>query len=178
MRSWPCYERTPLFLQFCNQLERKDREVNWPRFTNGFSIAFQIRWKFRFTLISSLIKWSLQNVEHGTTAVLSWHVQKFVVIWWPATELQHDEVSIEFQMNCGQKTVSETGPLAAIFWWIGDGNYILHIWRLSGLSDLSVPGRVDMVYKTIGNKLIPCDEIIQIILTNEFTCTYMSALLV
>ena len=26
------------------------------RFTNGFSIAFQIRWKFRFTLISSLIE--------------------------------------------------------------------------------------------------------------------------
>ena len=71
----------------------------WHAGTNGFSIAFQIRWKFRFTLISSLIKWSLQNFEHGTTAVLSWHVQNFVAIWWPATELQQDEVSIEFALR-------------------------------------------------------------------------------
>ena len=70
-----------------------------PRFTNGFSIAIQIRWKFRFTLISILIQWSLQNFVHGTTAVLSWHVQKFVAIWWSATELQQGEVSIEFELR-------------------------------------------------------------------------------
>ena len=46
-----------------NDLAQNRRKViNWtkdslpgPRFTNGFSIAFQIRWKFRSTLISSLI---------------------------------------------------------------------------------------------------------------------------
>ena len=31
-----------------------------PRFTNGFSIAIQIWWKFRFTFTSILIHWSLQ----------------------------------------------------------------------------------------------------------------------
>ena len=31
-----------------------------PRFTNGFSVAIKIRWKFRFTLISILIQWLLQ----------------------------------------------------------------------------------------------------------------------
>ena len=70
-----------------------------PRFTNGFSIAIQIRWKFRFTLISILIQWSLQHFVHGTTAVLSWHVQKSVAICWPVTELQHGEVSIEFELR-------------------------------------------------------------------------------
>ena len=69
------------------------------RFTNGFSIAIQIRWKFRFTLTSILIQWSLQNFAHGTTAVLSWHVQKFVAIWWPATALWQGEVSIEFELR-------------------------------------------------------------------------------
>ena len=69
------------------------------RFTNGFSIAIQIRWKFRFTLTSILIQWSLQNFVHGTTAVLSWHRQKFVAIWWQATELWQDEVSIEFELR-------------------------------------------------------------------------------
>ena len=38
------------------------------------------------------------NFVHGTTAVLSWHVQKFVAIWWPTTELKQ------------QKIVSEIGP--------------------------------------------------------------------
>ena len=70
-----------------------------PRFTNGFSIAIQIRWKFRFTLTSTLIPWSLQNFVHGTTAVLSWHVQKIVAIWWPATELWQGEVSIVFELR-------------------------------------------------------------------------------
>ena len=55
------------------------------RFTNGISIAIQIRWKFRFTPTSILIQWSLQNFVHGTTAELSWHVQKFLALWWTAT---------------------------------------------------------------------------------------------
>ena len=49
-----------------------------PHSTNGFSIAIQIRWKFRFTLISIQIQWLLQNFVHGTTAVLSLHVQKLL----------------------------------------------------------------------------------------------------
>ena len=69
------------------------------RFTNGFSIAIQIRWKFRFTPTSIMIQWSLQNFVHGTTAVLSWHVQKFVAIRWPTTELWQVEVSIEFELR-------------------------------------------------------------------------------
>ena len=69
------------------------------RFTNGFSIAIQIRWEFRFALISILMQWSLQNFAHDTTAVLSWHVQKFVAIWWPATELWQGEISIEFELR-------------------------------------------------------------------------------
>ena len=50
------------------------------RFTNSFSIA----------------------------AVLSWHAQKFVAIWWPATELHQGEISIEIELRA--KIVSETGP--------------------------------------------------------------------
>ena len=48
---------------------------------HGFSIAIQIRWKFCFTFTSILIRWWLQNFVHDTTAVLSWHVQKFVAEW-------------------------------------------------------------------------------------------------
>ena len=35
-----------------------------PRYAKDFSIVIQIRWKFRFTLISILIQWSLQNFVH------------------------------------------------------------------------------------------------------------------
>ena len=56
-------------------------------FTNDFSIAFQIRWKFHAALIASLLKWSLWNFVHGTIAMLSWHVQNLVAISYPSVEL-------------------------------------------------------------------------------------------
>ena len=73
------------------------------RFTNGFSIAIQIRWKFLFILTSIVIQWSLQNFVYGTTDVLSWHLQTFVAIWWRATELWQGEVSIEFELRAKKR---------------------------------------------------------------------------
>ena len=66
-------------------------------FTNSFSIAIQIRWKFRLAPISIVItKWSLQNFTHDTTAMLLWHVQIFGASLWPVTKLHLDEISIKF----------------------------------------------------------------------------------
>ena len=39
------------------------------------------------------------------TAVLSWHVQIFVVIWGPAMELQQGEVSIELELLAKKSSV-------------------------------------------------------------------------
>ena len=80
-----------------------------PRFPKGFSIAIQIRWKLCFTLTSILIRWSLQNFAHGTTTLLSWHVQKFVAIWWPAAELHRGEISIDFELRA-KKTLVKLAP--------------------------------------------------------------------
>ena len=52
--------------------------------------VFPSQFKFDGNFVSLSLQWSLQNFVHGTTAVLSswsWHAQKFVAIWWPATEL-------------------------------------------------------------------------------------------
>ena len=57
----------------------------WGHFTNDFSIV--IRWKFHSALIRVVVKWLLWNFAQGTTAVLSWHVQNFVAIWYPTMEL-------------------------------------------------------------------------------------------
>ena len=57
-------------------------------FTNNFAITIQMWWKFHFALIQVLIKWSLQNLAHGTTAWLSWHVPNFVAIWLIVIELE------------------------------------------------------------------------------------------
>ena len=119
-----------------------------PRFTNDFSIAVQIRWKFRFTLISILIQWSLQNFVHGTTAVLSWHVQTFVAICWPATELWQGEVSIEFELQA--KSVSETGPSCvtgqnvSISW----SEFVLILWKI----------RLSFGRLIIASRQIKCDK--------------------
>ena len=65
-------------------------------------------WEFHLALISIIIRWSLQNFVHGMTAVLSWHVHKFVAIKSTATELQPYEISFEFEL--WWKIVSEMGP--------------------------------------------------------------------
>ena len=55
-------------------------------------------WEFHFALIQILIKWLLQNLAHGPTAGLSWHVPNFVAIWSPVIELELNELSIEFEL--------------------------------------------------------------------------------
>ena len=42
-----------------------------------------------------------------TTTVQSWHVQNFVAIWWPATELQQGEVSIEFELQANKTNLRD-----------------------------------------------------------------------
>ena len=41
-------------------------------------------------------------------AVLSWHMRKFVAIWWPTMALQEGEVPIEFELRA--KILNEAGP--------------------------------------------------------------------
>ena len=124
-----------------------------PRFTNGFSIAIQIRWKFHFTLTSTLIPWSLQNFVHDTTAVLSCHVRKFVSIWWPATELRQPEVSIEFELRA--KIVSETGP------WSKKTSKL----RVTGLSEGNSPVTGEFPTKgPVARKMFPFDDVIILLL--------------
>ena len=64
---------------YLHQTDLKGRD----HLINEFSITIQTIFQFRFTLMEILIQWSLQNFAHATTAQLSWHVQKFVVIGWP-----------------------------------------------------------------------------------------------
>ena len=56
--------------------------VTWAHFTYEFSIVIQIRWKIRSALVHALLIWWLWNFAHNTTAVLSWHMQNFVTIWY------------------------------------------------------------------------------------------------
>ena len=79
------------------------------RFTNGFSIAIQIRWRFRFALTSILIQLSLQNCVHGTTAVLSWHVQKVVAILWTSNGIMA-RISFHRIWIAGKKTLVKRAP--------------------------------------------------------------------
>ena len=81
-----------------------------PRFTNGFSIAIQIRWKFRFTFISILIHWSLQIffTWHDSCAVVA--CAKICCDLIASSGITARKTTFPSNLNCGQKTVSETGP--------------------------------------------------------------------
>ena len=77
---------TPDWCRLIDYLEKKCILLQcwgWHPFQCHFSIEIQILWTLHCAFISMLVKWSLQNFAHATTARLSWHVQKFVVIWYP-----------------------------------------------------------------------------------------------
>ena len=79
-----------------------------PRFTNCFSIAIQIWWKFRFTLTSTVLPWSLQNFVHGTCKSL---------LRSDFRQGSYGKAKFPLHLNCGQKkNVSETGPWSLRYW--------------------------------------------------------------
>ena len=56
-------------------------------------------WIDKLLMFSIILVWQLVEKKFYkllSTSVLSWHVQHFVAIWWPTTELQQDEFFIEF----------------------------------------------------------------------------------
>ena len=67
---------------------------------------------FRFTLISILKKWSLQSIVHGTTTVLSWHVQKML-----RSEARNGITGRQsfHRIWIASKTRKWSGPQASIF---------------------------------------------------------------
>ena len=88
------------------------------RFTNVFSIAIQIWWKFRFTLISILMQWSLQNFIHGTTVCCRGMRKNLLRSY--VQQRNYGKAKFPSKLNCGQKTVSETGPwsVSVVFMWV------------------------------------------------------------
>ena len=71
---------------------------------------------------------SLSNFADDTTAVLSCHVQIFVVIWLPIIELQHSEVSIVYEL-WAEKKVSETGPRSISPYRVQVMAHLFHVTR-------------------------------------------------
>ena len=79
-----------------------------PRFTNGFSIAIQIRWKFRFTLTSTPLPWSLQTLYMARQ--LCCRGMSKNLLRSDGQQRSHGKAKFPLHLNCGQKNISETGP--------------------------------------------------------------------
>ena len=69
------------------------------QFTNDLSSIIPIQWQFHFVLIQIQIKQSLQDFVHCKTAMLSWHAQNLVMIWWLETDLQPKTLTTEFELR-------------------------------------------------------------------------------
>ena len=104
----PALRKSPLLS--CDIAAKTNGEnMSGAHFTKAFLITIQIQWKSLFALTPFLTKRLFQNFSHNTTAVLSWHVQKFVAILLPVTESQQWKVSLEFELQ-GIKIICEIGP--------------------------------------------------------------------
>ena len=74
-------------------------------FTNNFSTAIQIPWKFHFALMQISMNWLLENFAHYMAAVLWCHVKKIVAIWVPYIEWQPNKISIKIWSQIGKSLV-------------------------------------------------------------------------
>ena len=66
------------------------------RNSNSMKISFHSHLDSNTVIATKFCTWH-------DSCVLSWHVQKFVVIGWPATELWQGEVSIEFDLRAKKR---------------------------------------------------------------------------
>ena len=103
--------------------------------TNGFSIAIQIRWKFRFTLSSILIQWSLRD---GMCKNL---------LPSDGQQLNNRKAKFPSNLNCGRKIVSETGPWIHLCWYSSSPKMsIFHYLIIPGNNaHISIIGDIEMV---------------------------------
>ena len=69
------------------KMRLKVSPAKWRPFCLGLNVLIHIRWKFHSALIEVVLKWSLWNFGHATTAVLLTHVRNFVAIWYPTMVL-------------------------------------------------------------------------------------------
>ena len=100
------YLRLQLHLPEVSELKKFSWSYCMPEvhFTNDFSIVIQTRWKFHSALIQVVVKQSLWNFGCGTTTMLSWHVQNFVVIWYIKMKLHSNHFFFFFNFNMMEKS--------------------------------------------------------------------------
>ena len=68
-----------------------------PKPTQHIASKIEIQWWFQFVLIKILRYDSDHYKLWHMAAMLLWHVQKFVVIWWVGTELLKNQIYITSQ---------------------------------------------------------------------------------
>ena len=78
------------------------------RFINGFSIAIQIRWKFRVTLTSILIQWSLQNFYMARQLYCRGMYTN--VLRSDGQQRSYGKAKFPSNLNCGKKTLVKRAP--------------------------------------------------------------------
>ena len=80
-------------------------------FANNFSNNIQMPWKFHFTQIGILTKWSLQNCVHDTTTVLSWASGMCKnLLRSDDQQWNYSKVKFPLNLNCEQKLLLKRAP--------------------------------------------------------------------
>ena len=90
----------------CHQILKQDPGAH---FANDFSTVIQIQWKFHSALITVIKKWLLWNFAQGMIAVLSWHVQNLVGIWFRTTRVMPKWFFVEFELQ-RKKSIVKWSP--------------------------------------------------------------------
>ena len=120
-------------IHLCDDWNQFDQEAKRSRacVTYNFGLPIQIWWNFNFNIFQ--IIWSLHIFAHDMTAMLSWHVQKCVLIWIRWIKWQQCDLLLNFALSV--KILSEM-----FSWWcqMADTSNRTSTWKTVLQSLLSV----------------------------------------
>ena len=97
--------------------------------THHIPLLIEIPQNRQFASLHIISMWSLQNFAHVTTAMLSWHVQNFVVIWSTIIKLQQNIFTIQLE-KCVKNHECDGSWVSCRNYIISDGsstNYASHL---------------------------------------------------
>ena len=106
-------------------------------FTNIFSIAIRIQWKFHFIVTLILIKGSPQNFVHGMCKNLLWFLikgspQNFVhgmcknLLWFDGQQRNYSKAKFPSNLNLGKRLLVKRAPVLNSLWLSGTINLCQH----------------------------------------------------
>ena len=129
------------------------------RYSNSMEISFHSHLNFNRVIATFCF--------HGTTAALSWHVQQFVAISWPAMELLQCEISNAIELRA-KKSLAKRAPGNIIWLHVHHSNKLcFHINYSPQIKQKLIHLYIELYTTKMSNQTLGCRSQVQTVTRNS-----------